>query len=913
MTSPRFFGKRDNGYNSYNCYMPETNIGLPDLEAHPDFVRMEEERLKHWYQDGIVEKYLHKNDKSKKKFSFLDGPITANNPMGVHHGRGRTYKDLWQRYHTMKGERQRYQNGFDCQGLWVEVEVEKELGFKSKKDILGYGVEKFVEKCKQRVRKFAAIQTEQSRRLGMFMDWSNSYYTMSDENNYAIWNFLKVCHMRGWIYKGKDSVPWCPRCETAISQHEMLTEDYKEVTHQAIYLELPVTESGSGKEYLLVWTTTPWTLPANIAVAVDEKLDYSLVMGKTGDAYWIAKDAIERIFMNKGLNESRIIKTVKGKELVGLKYRGAFDDLAAVKKISGHPKFHTVIATDDRIMPISTAEGTGLVHTAVSAGSEDFQLGKKYGLPMIPVIEDNADYMPGLGEFSGKNAKKHPELIFDYLLKREKENGENWVFEIHDYKHRYPACWRCKTELVWKVTDEWYVAMDKPQKESSFGSWSTSTQPKSDPSGFGRTSGFSLQENPGPSEKYEVYEVTTFRTEQGYSDKRRPDKVEWGKSLEEDLARRDFTINAIALKFSISLLRRQAGNFQFSNGDNVEVEAEVVDPFGGQKDLENKLIRAVGNANERFGEDGLRMMRAIRLGANLGFSIEQETLAAIKENADLIKHIAWERIGQELIKTIAGQFPADGIMLLYQSGILNYILPELAAAVGVPQAGHHIYDVFTHSIESLRHCPADDPIVRLAALMHDVGKPAAFRRQGEKITFYSHEVVGARMAKVIADRLRLPVEARNKLWRLIRWHMFTYSKEMTDAAIRRFIRRVGKDEIGDMMMLRVGDRKGGGSRPTSWRLKELMGRVEILMYDPLAIKDLAVDGHDVMAVLGIKPGPKVGKVLNALFEEILEDPKKNAREYLMTRVRNFNFQQDYKGAGGVDKDVGGPAVAAGDE
>ncbi len=447
--------------------MPKTDRNFPDLDSHPDFVKMEEERLKHWYRDGVVEKYLHKNDKSKKKFSFLDGPITANNPMGVHHGRGRTYKDLWQRYHAMKGERQRYQNGFDCQGLWVEVEVEKELGFKSKKDILRYGVEKFVEKCKERVRKFAAVQTEQSKRLGMFMDWANSYYTMSDENNYAIWNFLKVCHGRGWIYKGKDSVPWCPRCETAISQHEMLTEDYKEVTHKAIYLELPIISdkrqatSDKENEYLLVWTTTPWTLPANIAAAVDEKLDYSLVKGETGDLYWVAKEAIERVFGN----ESRIIRTVKGKDLVGLKYRGAFDDLPAVKKVSGQAKFHTVVATDDRIMPISTAEGTGLVHTAVSAGTEDFKLGKKLGLPMIPVITDNADYMPGLGEFSGKNAKKHPELIFDYLLAREKTHGENWVFEIHDYKHRYPACWRCKTELVWKVTDEWYVAMDRKPKE----------------------------------------------------------------------------------------------------------------------------------------------------------------------------------------------------------------------------------------------------------------------------------------------------------------------------------------------------------------------------------------------------------------------------------------------------------------
>ena len=439
--------------------MPETNIGLPDLDAHPDFVKMEEEGLKHWYRDGVVEKYLHKNDKAEKKFSFLDGPITANNPMGVHHGRGRTYKDLWQKYHTMRGERQRYQNGFDCQGLWVEVEVEKELGFKSKKDILSYGVEKFVEKCKERVRKFAAIQIDQSKRLGMFMDWPNSYYTMSDENNYAIWNFLKVCHRRGWIYKGNDSVPWCPRCETAISQHEMLTEDYKEVTHKAIYLELPIDKRD--REYLLVWTTTPWTIPANIAVAVDGKLEYALIKGKTGDKFWVAKDAMDRVF---GGEHQGIVRIVKGNELVGLKYRGPFDGLPAAAEAAKSGKFHTVIATDSLIMPISTSEGTGLVHTAVSAGSEDFKLGKKNGLPMIPVIEDNADYMPGLGEFSGKNGKKHPELILDYLVERDKTAGEDWVFEIQDYSHRYPACWRCKTELVWKVTDEWYVAMDRKQR-----------------------------------------------------------------------------------------------------------------------------------------------------------------------------------------------------------------------------------------------------------------------------------------------------------------------------------------------------------------------------------------------------------------------------------------------------------------
>jgi len=418
-------------------------------------------------------------------------------------------------------------------------------------------------------------------------------------------------------------------------------------------------------------------------------------------------------------------------------------------------------------------------------------------------------------------------------------------------------------------------------------------------------------------QEYDVYEITTFRTEQGYSDRRRPDKVEWGKSLEEDLSRRDFTVNAMALKTENRKQKTENNEQSLRASEaSVAILCSIIDPFGGQKDLKEKIIRAVGDANVRFSEDALRMMRAIRLGANLGFSIGPKTLAAIKENADLIKHIAWERIGQELIKIIASQFPADGIMLLYQTGLLEYILPELAAAVGMPQAGHHIYDVFTHSIESLRNCPASDPVVRLGALLHDVGKPATFRRQGEKITFYSHEVVGARMVKTIADRLRLTVETRNKLWRLVRWHMFTYSQEMTDAAIRRFIRRVGKDEINDMMLLRVGDRKGGGSRATSWRLRELQERIGTLMYDPLDITDMAVDGHDVMEVLKIKPGPKIGEVLRALFEEILDDPKKNDRDYLLSRIPTARAEEKEhygQGADGVDEDVGSPAVAAGDE
>ena len=478
------------------------------VESNPNFPEIEKKLLEHWYKNGVIRKYLNKNKNSKKYFSFQDGPITANNPMGVHHAWGRTYKDLWPKFFNLLGYRQRFQNGFDCQGLWVEVEVEKELELRSKKDIENLvpgdpkaSVAKFVQLCKDRVMKYSSIQTEQSKRLGYFADWDNSYFTMSDENNYMIWLFLKKCFDAGWIYKGHESVPWCPRCETAISQHEMLTEDYKEVVHESIILEFKILNSkhqipaslasrsgpagrpnkfeirnsNDRNEYLLVWTTTPWTIPANIAVAVDVKIDYSLVEGKTGDLFWVAKDLVESVFNPPSHKASegqggkyKIIKTVKGKELVGLKYEGPFDDIPAVAKVAKeNPKtFHTVIPTDNLIMPISTTEGTGLVHTAVSAGTEDFMLGKKLGLPMIPVISDNADYLPGLGFLSGKNAKKHPRLILDYLEEKDKR-GEDCVFSIFNYKHRYPACWRCKKELVWKVADEWYIAMDKPENPKS--------------------------------------------------------------------------------------------------------------------------------------------------------------------------------------------------------------------------------------------------------------------------------------------------------------------------------------------------------------------------------------------------------------------------------------------------------------
>ena len=251
------------------------------VNSRVDFPAMERELLQWWSSAGIMEKYLQRNRDSERRWSFIDGPITANNPMGVHHAWGRSYKDLFQRYKTMQGFRQRYQNGYDGQGLWVEVEVEKEMGFRSKRDIEAYGIDRFVEACKERVRRFADIITQQSIRLGYWMDWDNSYHTMSDENNYTIWRFLKVCHERGWLYEGTDVMPWCPRCATGLSEHEIVTEGYKEVVHSSVFVRFPL--EGREGESLLVWTTTPWTLTSNVAAAVHPELTYARVRAGRGD------------------------------------------------------------------------------------------------------------------------------------------------------------------------------------------------------------------------------------------------------------------------------------------------------------------------------------------------------------------------------------------------------------------------------------------------------------------------------------------------------------------------------------------------------------------------------------------------------------------------------------------------------
>ncbi|MBI2598788.1 class I tRNA ligase family protein, partial [Candidatus Curtissbacteria bacterium] len=436
------------------------------VDPKQDFVAMEKKLLDYWYKEGIVEKYLEKNKQSlrssqaaglkssKKKFSFLDGPITANNPMGVHHAWGRTYKDLWLRFHTMQGEAARFQNGFDEQGLWVEVEVEKELGFKNKKDIEKYGIGKFVNLCKERVKKFSAIQTEQSKRLGYFMDWENSYHTSSDENNYAIWNFLKVCNQKGYLYKGRDSVPWCPRCGTAISQHEILTEEYKELTHDTVFFKFPIR--GRENEFLLAWTTTPWTIPANVAVAVNPKENYVSFKGDKEDKLWIMEN---RLIV---LEKDDPIDKKSGRDLIDWEYDAPFDDIPLVEEsLKGYT--HRVI---DGTGIVTETEGTGLLHVAPGAGAEDFQLGLKEKLPVIAPIEEDASYVSQMGQFAGQNAKTHPEIIIEYL--KNKDNGR-FLYAVEKYKHRYPTCWRCKTELVWRVVDEWYIAMDRKDPDDKNG------------------------------------------------------------------------------------------------------------------------------------------------------------------------------------------------------------------------------------------------------------------------------------------------------------------------------------------------------------------------------------------------------------------------------------------------------------
>jgi isoleucyl-tRNA synthetase len=469
-----------------------------EVSTQVDFVAQENETLRFWKETDAFNELRRLRANSDKRYSFLDGPITANNPMGVHHAWGRTYKDLFQRFRAMQGHNERWQNGFDCQGLWVEVNVEKELGFKNKRDIEAYGLAEFVRLCKMRVLQYAAVQTEQSIRLGYWMDWNDpdllrhlrtlleqdpqqqlsvegtrgpvtstvedivgrlgmpelggSYFTFSNENNYQIWSFLKKCHEQGWLYQGTDVMPWCARCGTGISQHEIVTEGYQEITHESVFLRLPLV--GREQEALLVWTTTPWTLTSNIAVGPE--LTYVKVRQKDdGWTYYLAKGAIKNTL--KG--EYEVLGELQGSEMLGWEYQGPFDDLPAVQQALATGYNHRVIPWKE----VGEAEGTGIVHIAPGCGAEDFGLSKENNLPVVAPLDENGVYVAGFGQFSGEPVSAVAPQVFASL----QEKG--LLYRKQRYSHRYPTCWRCGEELVFRLVDEWFISMgqsyDKPREE----------------------------------------------------------------------------------------------------------------------------------------------------------------------------------------------------------------------------------------------------------------------------------------------------------------------------------------------------------------------------------------------------------------------------------------------------------------
>ena len=475
------------------------------VSAKPDLVAQEHEILAEWRERRTFER-LRAQNAGGPHWSFLDGPITANNPMGVHHAWGRAYKDLYQRFHAMLGEDQRYQNGFDCQGLWVEVNVERDLGFTSKRDIEEYGIAEFVSLCKQRVLTYAARQTEQSVRLGMWMDWNDpdelrrlrdllaadptatatihgpdgpitdtvemlvgrlgmpevggSYFTFSNENNDLIWGFLKEVHQRGWLYKGHDTMPWCARCGTGISQMEM-NEGYADRDDPGLTVRLPLLDRPG--EDLLVWTTTPWTLTSNVAAAVGADLRYVLV--RQGDAlHWLARGTLKGAI--RGPFE--ILEERPGADLVGWRYSGPFDELPAVRRAfaagaspiaTDAPYEHRVVSWDE----VGEEEGTGIVHIAPGCGAEDHALGKALGLPMIAPLDDSGIVIEGFGSLTGRDVRDVTDPIVEHLKR------EDRFYRLETIRHRYPHCWRCRTPLVFRLVDEWYISMgpvyDRPRSE----------------------------------------------------------------------------------------------------------------------------------------------------------------------------------------------------------------------------------------------------------------------------------------------------------------------------------------------------------------------------------------------------------------------------------------------------------------
>lgn len=371
-------------------------------------------------------------------------------------------------------------------------------------------------------------------------------------------------------------------------------------------------------------------------------------------------------------------------------------------------------------------------------------------------------------------------------------------------------------------------------------------------------------------ESLKTVEITTYRTESGYSDSRHPDQVAFTPELKEDLKRRDFTINAMALRPK----------------DGEEI---IVDLFEGKEDLAKKQIRAVGNPDERFGEDALRMMRAVRFAVQLRFEIEEETSASIRKNAANLDKISQERIRDELTKIILSDDPARGIELLRTTGLLRHVIPELEAGVGISQNRHHIYTVYEHSLRALGACPSKKLEVRLAALLHDIAKPQTKAGEGPGSTFYNHDYVGAKVTERILRRLKFSAKIAEKTALLVKNHMFYYNTgEVSEAGVRRLIARVGRENLEDLIDLRIGDRLGSGTpKGKPYKLRHLEYLIEKVSKDPISPKMLKVDGKDIMQLLEINPGPKVGAILKVLLAEIIEDPAKNERNYLENRVKDL--------------------------
>lgn len=394
-------------------------------------------------------------------------------------------------------------------------------------------------------------------------------------------------------------------------------------------------------------------------------------------------------------------------------------------------------------------------------------------------------------------------------------------------------------------------------------------------------------------ENLKVVEVTTYRIDGEYTDKRHPDDVKFAKTLEEDLARRDFTVNAMALAPKTQELT--TNNLQpATQNSKLEIDGcEVIDLFGGVKDLDGKVIRAVGDPVKRFNEDALRMMRAVRFVAQLSKSksiwqIEEKTEKAIKENNGLIKFVSQERIRDELLKLIDSSAPQNGIEMMRKLGLLKYVLPELDSAYGVGQNKHHVYDVYEHSLKSLAYAAERDysQDVRLAALLHDIGKPDTKHGEGLNSTFYNHEVVGAKIAGKILNRLKFSQKQIEKITLLVRNHLFYYNVgEVTESSVRRLLRKVGTENIDELIELRTCDRIGSGvPKAEPYKLRHLKYIIDKVSRDPISVKMIVLKGDDLIKLLNIAPGPKIGKILNILLDEVLDDPSKNTREYLESRA-----------------------------